>query len=173
VVKRVSKNTKIGDEPGGKEYEITDRTTLDAVRRYLEALDARGQKAPHLPLLRSVDQWGNLGAINKPKKEGGLALGITPVAINTAVQRVALRAKLDVAADVTAHGLRAGVPTDLGAKGYSASEIRNMTGTDWSSDKMVEIYRKTGRRRAGMRSDEGRRSSALDMLSVDEGDGQP
>ncbi|MEU1630910.1 hypothetical protein ABZ746_37830 [Streptomyces sp. NPDC020096] len=35
--------------------------------------------------------------------------------INTAVQRIARRANLDVADDVTAHGLRAGVPTDLGA----------------------------------------------------------
>ncbi|MFI5814870.1 tyrosine-type recombinase/integrase [Streptomyces sp. NPDC051643] len=161
AIKRVSKNTKVGDEPGGKEYEIDDPTTLDAIRLYLAALAALGQRAPHLPLLRSVDQWGHLGVINKKGQ------GITPVAINTAVQRIAVRAQLDVADIVTAHGLRAGVPTDLGAKGLSASEIKALTGTDWSSDKMVEKYRKTGRRRAGVRSDEGSRSGALSMLRVD------
>lgn len=161
AVKRVSKNTKVGDEPGGKEYEIDDPTTLGALRLYHAALNDLGQKAPHLPLLRSVDQWGHLGKINKKGQ------GITPVAINTVVQRIAARAKLDVADTVTAHGLRAGVPTDLGAKGFSATDIKGMTGTDWSSDKMVEKYRKTGRRRAGMRTDEGRRSEALKMLRVD------
>ncbi|MEU2426881.1 tyrosine-type recombinase/integrase [Streptomyces sp. NPDC007851] len=163
AIKRVSKNTKVSDEPGGKEYEIDDPTTLDALRRYHAALDRLGQKAPHLPLLRSVDQWGHLGGINKKNQ------GITPVAINTAVQRIALRAGVDVADTVTSHGLRAGVPTDLGAQGLSASEIKALTGTDWSSDKMVEKYRKIGRRRAGMRSDEGSRSGALSMLRIGEG----
>lgn len=168
ATKRVSKNTKAGDDPGGKEYEIDDPTALEAVRLYLTALGERGMNAPHLPLLRSIDQWGNVGPLNKPKK--GQVQGITTVAINNAVQRIATKARLDVAADVTAHGLRAGVPTDLGAAGFSASEIKSLTGTDWSSDKMVERYRKTGRRRAGMRSDEGHRSGALSMLRVD-GDG--
>jgi integrase len=157
--KRVSKNDKNSD---GKEYEVDDPTTLDAVRAYLAALASLGQKAPHLPLLRSVDRWEHLGTINKKGQ------GITPVAINTAVQRIARRAGLDVADDVTAHGLRAGVPTDLGAEGYSAAEIKDLTGTDWSSTDMVERYRKVGRRRAGRRTDEGRRASALSMLRVDD-----
>lgn len=161
ATKRVSKNDKGSDDTGGLEYEIDDPTTVTAVRLYLDELAALGQRAPHLPLLRSVDQWGNLGAVNKRQQ------GITPVAINNAVQRIALRADLDVADTVTAHGLRAGVPTDLGAQGYSASEIMALTGNDWGSDKMVEKYRKTGRRRAGMRSDTGRRSDALSMLRVD------
>jgi integrase len=161
AIKRVSKNTRAGDDPGGKEYEIDDPTVLEAVRLYLDALDRLGQKAPHLPFLRSVDQWGHVGSLNKQKQ------GITPIAINNAVKRIATKAKLDVADTVTAHGLRAGVPTDLGAKGYSASEIRTMTGTDWKSDKMVEKYRKTGLRRAGKPSGEGSRSGVLSMLRVD------
>lgn len=130
--KRVSKNDK---QSQGREYEIDDPTCLDAVRRWLAALDEHGQKAPHLPLLRSIDRWGNLGPVSASGQ------GITPVAINSAVQRIALRAGLDVADTVTAHGLRAGVPTDLGALGYSAGEIKEMTG-DWSSTDMVEKYRK-------------------------------
>lgn len=156
AVKRVSKNDKDSD---GKEYEIDDPTAIAVVRQWFAALAERGQKAPHLPLLRSVDRWENLGTVNKRGQ------GITPVAINNAVQRIARRAELDVAEEVTAHGLRAGVPTDLGAEGYSAAEIKDLTG-DWGSTKQVEKYRKIGRRRAGMRTDEGRRSTALSMLRV-------
>ncbi|WP_331733908.1 tyrosine-type recombinase/integrase (plasmid) [Streptomyces sp. NBC_01220] len=157
ATKRVTKADKDSE---GKEYEIDDPTAIGDVQAYLTALDALGQKAPHLPLLRSVDQWGNLGGISKGR-------GISTVAVNTAVKRIAKRANLDVAADVTAHGLRAGVPTDLGAAGYSAAEIKDMTG-DWSSTEQVETYRKIGRRRVGKKSDEGRRSGALSMLRVQE-----
>lgn len=155
--KRVSKNDKQSE---GKEYEIDDPTALEAVRNYLAALETLGQKAPHLPLLRSVDQWDHLGPINKNGQ------GISTVAINSAVKRIAVKAGVDVAATVTAHGLRAGVPTDLGGKGYSAAEIKELTG-DWSSTDQVEKYRKLGRRRAGKRSDEGARSNALSMLRID------
>lgn len=160
AVKRVSKNDRNSE---GKEYEVDDPTCLAAVRAWLAFLADQGQKAPHLPLLRSLDRWEHLGAVNK------LGQGITPVAINTAVQRIAKRAKLDVADTVTAHGLRAGVPTDLGAKGYSAADIKNLTGSDWGSAEMVERYRKVGRRRAGKRSDEGHTAGALSMLRVEEG----
>ncbi|GII59868.1 hypothetical protein Pth03_82570 [Planotetraspora thailandica] len=90
------------------------------------------------------------------------------MAINNTVQAIAWRAGIDVANTVTAHGLRAGVPTDLGAQGYSAAEIKDMTGGHWSSTDMVEKYRKTGRRRAGKRSDESRSSGALSMLRVEQ-----
>ena len=155
--KRVSKNDKQSE---GKEYEIDDPTCITAVRQWVAALAERGQASPDLPLLRSVDRWENLGPVSAK------GIGITPVAINTAVQRIATRAGLDVAADVTSHGLRAGVPTDLGGQGYSAPEIKDMTG-DWRSTGQVEKYRKVGRRRAGKRSDEGRRSGALSMLRID------
>lgn len=156
ATKRVSKNDK-SDE--GREYEIDDPICLTAVRDWLTALAEAEQDGRHLPLLRTVDQWGNLG----PVSPGGW--GLTRQAVNILVKRLATDAELDVAADVTAHGLRAGVPTDLGANGYTAGEIKEITG-DWSSTEMVEKYRKVGLRRAGKRTDDGTRARALSMLRV-------
>jgi integrase len=156
VVKRVSKND---NTDSGREYEIDDPVCLTAVRTWLDALKQRGQDGRHRPLLRAVDRWGNL----RPAGRDGW--GLTRQAINTLVKRIAADAALDVAADVTAHGLRAGVPTDLGAAGYTAGEIKEITG-DWSSTQMVERYRKVGLRRAGRRTDDGTRAHALSMLRV-------
>lgn len=154
ATKRVSKNDKTDN---GREYEIDDPACLTAVRAWLNELKRHGQDGRHLPLLRTVDKWGNLGPVS-PKGRG-----LTRQAVNTLVKRIAAEAGLDVAADVTAHGLRAGVPTDLGAGGYTAGEIREITG-DWSSTEMVEKYRKVGLRRAGKRTDDGTRARALSML---------
>ncbi|WP_326613345.1 hypothetical protein OG949_34065 [Streptomyces scopuliridis] len=52
---------------------------------------------------------------------------MTPHAVNEAVKRLVRRVKLNVASDVTSHGLHAGVPTDLGRLGYSAREIKEIT----------------------------------------------
>ncbi|MFJ1536369.1 tyrosine-type recombinase/integrase [Streptomyces mirabilis] len=156
VHKRVSKNDKSSD---GKEYEVDDPDTLAALRTWLASLADEGQAGRHLPLLRSVDMWGNLGPVN------GKGQGLTRQAVNNLVKATAKAANVDVADTVTAHGLRAGVPTDLGAAGYSAAEIKDITG-DWSSDEMVDRYRKVGLRRAGKRADSGRRAAALSMLRV-------
>ncbi|MCX4792380.1 MULTISPECIES: tyrosine-type recombinase/integrase [unclassified Streptomyces] len=157
AVKRISKNDK---SDAGREYEIDDPACLAAVRTWLDDLNGHGQGGRHLPLLRGIDQWGNL---QPPSPKGW---GLSRQSVNAIVKRVAREASLDVADDVTAHGLRAGVPTDLGAQGYSAGEIKEITG-DWSGTDMVEKYRKIGRRRAGKRSDDGRRADALSMLRVD------
>lgn len=156
ATKRVSKNDK---SDTGREYEIDDPACLAAVREWLAALAEQGQDDKHLPLLRAVDKWGRLGPIS-PK-----GWGLTRQAVNSIVKRIAKEAALDVADDITAHGLRAGVPTDLGAKGYTAGEIKEITG-DWSSTEMVDRYRKVGLRRAGKRTDDGRRAAALSMLKV-------
>lgn len=156
AAKRVSKNDKADT---GREYEIDDPACLTAVRAWLNALKQLGHDGRHLPLLRTVDRWGNLGPVS-PKGQG-----LTRQAVNALVKRIAADAGLDVAADVTAHGLRAGVPTDLGAGGYTAGEIKEITG-DWSSTEMVEKYRKVGLRRAGKRADDGTRARALSMLRV-------
>ncbi|MBD3004902.1 tyrosine-type recombinase/integrase [Streptomyces sp. 5-10] len=155
--KRVSKN----DKEGGKEYEIDDPRCVRAVRKWIDALVELGEGGWNMPLLRNVNKWDQVRPIGK---KGGY--GLTPVAINLIVKRLARQAKLDVADDVTAHGLRAGVPTDLGAKGYSAADIKAITG-DWKSTEQVDKYRKIGRRMAGVRSDEGRHSEALSMLRFD------
>lgn len=160
AVKRVSKNDK-GDT--GKEYEIDDPACLSAVRAWLDTLTEAGHGSRHLPVLRTIDQWGNIGPIS-PK-----GWGLTRQAVNSLVKRIAVAVRLDVADAVTAHGLRAGVPTDLGAQGYSAGEIKEITG-DWASTDMVEKYRKIGRRRAGKKADDGRLSGALTMLRVDPAD---
>ncbi|WP_307527366.1 hypothetical protein [Streptomyces umbrinus] len=54
------------------------------------------------------------------------------------------------------------VPADLGRLGYSAGEIKEITG-DWSSTEQVEKYRRMGRRRAGKPADE-RRSKVISEL---------
>ncbi|MDF2713046.1 MAG: tyrosine-type recombinase/integrase, partial [Nonomuraea muscovyensis] len=157
VTKRVSKNDKNSE---GREYEIDDPDTIAALRTWLTSLEAKGQNGRHLPLLRSVDMWDNLGRVNAAGE------GLTRKAVNNLVKSIAQTAGVDVADSVTAHGLRAGVPTDLGAAGYSASEIRELTGNDWLTDEMVERYRKVGLRRAGKRTDSASRSAALSMLRV-------
>lgn len=158
--KRVSKNDK---ESEGKEYEVDDPDFLADLRAWLDALAERGQADPRLPLLRNVDMWGNLGPVSSKTGQG-----LTRQAVNNIVKARAVEADVDVAENVTAHGLRAGVPTDLGALGLSAAEIRDATGDDWHSDAMVELYRKVGLRRAGKRTDSGRRAAALSMLRVTE-----
>ena len=156
VCKRVSKGDKDSE---GLEYEVDDPECLAALRTWLASLDAGGQAARHLPLLRSVDMWGNL----RPANPGGQ--GLTRQAVNNLVKSIAKAAEVDVAAAITAHGLRAGAPTDLGAAGYSAGEIKDILG-DWASTEMVDRYRKVGLRRAGKRTDTGRRAAALSMLRV-------
>jgi integrase len=158
VHKRVSKNDKNSD---GREYEVDDPDTLAALRTWLASLEAAGEGARSLPVLRNVDMWGNIGPVNARGQ------GLTRQAINNLVKSIAKTAGVDVADAVTAHGLRAGVPTDLGAQGLSAAEIKDITG-DWSSDEMVDRYRKVGLRRAGKRADSGRRASALSMLRITE-----
>jgi len=65
--------------------------------------------------------------------------------------------------NATSHGWRAGVPADLGRLGYSAGEIKDITG-DWTSTEQVEKYRKIGRRRAGRKANDGRRAGAITEL---------
>ncbi|MFR9675769.1 tyrosine-type recombinase/integrase [Streptomyces sp. TR02-1] len=154
VTKITSKNDK---NDSGRDYDIDDPAAIRAIRAWVSALSERNQGARHLPLLRRVDQWGNIGPISSK------GWGLTPHSINEIVKKAARRANVDVAAAVTSQGLRAGVPTDLGALGYSSGEIREMTG-DWSSTEMVERYRKIGRRRAGNRADDGNKAHALSML---------
>lgn len=153
VRKWTSKNDK---RDAGREYEIDDPKAVATLRRWISALREAGQGAPHLPLLRWVDQWGSIRPVSKK------GWGMTPHAVNEAVKRLARKVKLDVAEDVTSHGLRVGVPSDLGRLGYSAGEIKEITG-DWSSTEQVEKYRKIGRRRAGKKADD-RRSKAITEL---------
>ncbi len=127
----------------GAQTRSTINSCLSATRDWLAELVEAGQAGRHLPLLRTVDQWRNLGPIS-PK-----GWGLTRQAVNVLVKQIAAKAELDIASDVTAHGLRAGVPTDLGANGHG----------DGGEDPQ-------GRRRAGKRTDDGTRARALSMLRV-------
>ncbi|MEU8983445.1 hypothetical protein ACFVXW_16055 [Streptomyces sp. NPDC058251] len=53
---------------------------------------------------------------------------MTPHAINEATKRMAQRADLDVKDTATSRGWRAGVPADLGRLGYTADDIKHITG---------------------------------------------
>lgn len=155
IRKATSKNDK---QDAGREYEIDDPAAIAAIRKWLDELTRLGEGAPHMPLLRRVNKGGGLDPVSTKK-----GWGLSPHGINEVTKQMALRAKLDVAVDVTSQGWRAGVPTDLGGLGYSAEEIKDITG-DWSSTKQVEKYRKVGRRRAGLKADESRRSKAISDL---------
>ncbi|MEV0641497.1 tyrosine-type recombinase/integrase [Streptomyces sp. NPDC050619] len=154
VRKWTSKNDK---NDNGREYEIDDPEAVADIRQWIDELKKRGQGAPHMPLLRRVNKGDNLDPVSNK------GWGLTPHAINEITKRMAQRADLDVKGNATSHGWRAGVPADLGRLGYSAGEIKDITG-DWSSTEQVEKYRKIGRRRAGKKADDGRRAGAIAEL---------
>jgi len=154
VRKWTSKNDKTDS---GREYEIDDPEAIADIRQWIAELTKRGQGAPHMPLLRRVNKGDNLDPISKK------GWGLTPHAINEITKKMAKRADLDVKDNATSHGWRAGVPADLGRLGYSAGEIKDITG-DWTSTEQVEKYRKIGRRRAGRKANDGRRAGAITEL---------
>ncbi|TQE33097.1 tyrosine-type recombinase/integrase [Streptomyces ipomoeae] len=154
VRKWTSKNDK---NDKGREYEIDDPEAVADIRRWIAELVKREQGAPHMPLLRRVNKGDNLDPVSKK------GWGLTPHAINEITKKMAQRADLDVKDNATSHGWRAGVPADLGRLGYSAGEIKDITG-DWSSTEQVEKYRKIGRRRAGRKANDGRRAGAIAEL---------
>ncbi|MGW0337088.1 hypothetical protein ACWD0J_35570 [Streptomyces sp. NPDC003011] len=156
VRKWTSKNDKTDE---GREYEIDDEEAIHDILTWRAFLRGRGEADPLKPLLRRIDQWGNLGPIS------GKGWGMTPHAINEATKRMAQRADLDVKDTATSHGWRAGVPADLGRLGYTADDIKHITG-DWRSTDQVEKYRKVGRRRAGLTTDQSRRAHAITELQT-------
>ncbi|MFE5585974.1 hypothetical protein [Kitasatospora sp. NPDC056531] len=89
---------------------------------------------------------------------------MTGHAVNRAFKRMVSRTPAFDAKEATSHGLRASVPADLAAQGYSPAEIMVIT-EDWKSTTMVEKYAKAGLRRAG-KDKLGRAQQALDALVV-------
>ncbi|MGW4803037.1 hypothetical protein [Kitasatospora sp. NPDC004272] len=154
--KRTSKNDKWST---GKEYTVRDPATIDYAERYLVMLAEFGQAEPEMPLLRGVTKGGAL----TPVSEKGI--GLTGHSINRIVKRMIARTPGFDAVDATSHGLRAGVPADLGAAGHSAAEIQVITDGDWKTIGMVEHYAKAGLRRAG-KATAGKAQEALDKLVI-------
>ncbi|MFG2918109.1 hypothetical protein ACGF0D_35145 [Kitasatospora sp. NPDC048298] len=155
VGKRTSKNDHWST---GREYVVRDPVAITVVRTYISLLAELGQVAPKLPLLRGITRWGRI----MPVPASGI--GMTGHAVNRAFKRMVTRTPGFDAKNATSHGLRAGVPADLAAQGYSAAEILVIT-EDWKSTTMVEKYAKAGLRRAG-KDNLGRAQQALDALVV-------
>ncbi|UKZ02849.1 tyrosine-type recombinase/integrase (plasmid) [Streptomyces viridifaciens] len=155
VGKRTSKNDHWST---GKEYTVRDPLAISVVRTYIAMLAELDQAEPEMPLLRGVTQWGELMPISAS------GLGMTGASVNRAFRRIVARTPGFDAPHATSHGLRAGVPADLAAQGYSPAEILVIT-EDWKSTSMVEKYAKAGLRRAG-KDDRGRTQAALDALVV-------
>jgi integrase len=80
-------------------------------------------------LLRSVDRWGRLGT------------GMTGEAVNEAVQRRAAAAGLEDAGTYSAHGLRAGGPTEAARAGHPVSFIAEHGRWSKSSPVVYEYVR--------------------------------
>ncbi|MFI8085893.1 hypothetical protein ACIF6L_34525 [Kitasatospora sp. NPDC086009] len=156
VGKRTSKNDHWST---GKEYTVRDRVAIAVVRRYLELLAEYGQADPEMPLLRGITPKGGLMPVPKT------GIGLSGHAVNRALKRMIARTPDFDAPTATSHGLRAGVPADLGAQGYSGAEILAITDGDWASEKMATHYAKSGARRGG-RGNEGQAQQALDALTI-------
>ncbi|MFF2146393.1 hypothetical protein [Kitasatospora sp. NPDC058190] len=155
----VGKRTSKSDHwSTGREYIVRDPVAISVVRTYISLLAELGQTEPQLPLLRGITRWGRL----MPVPASGT--GMTGHAVNRAFKRMVTRTPGFDAKNATSHGLRAGVPADLAAQGYSAAEILVIT-DDWKSTTMVEKYAKAGLRRAG-KDNLGRAQQALDALVV-------
>ncbi|RKE02907.1 hypothetical protein [Streptomyces sp. TLI_171] len=114
--KRTSKNDKWST---GKEYTVRDPAAVDYAERYLAMLALFGQAEPEMPLLRGVTR---AGALTPVSEEG---IGLTGHSINRILKRMIARTPGFDAPDATSHGLRAGVPADLGAAGHSPLKSRS------------------------------------------------
>ncbi|WP_034089216.1 tyrosine-type recombinase/integrase [Streptacidiphilus albus] len=101
---------------------------IRVVRAWLDALAQR--QVTTGPLLRRINRWGHL-------QEGGMS----GAAVNEAVQRLAAAAGLDGAEDFTAHGLRAGGPTEAAKAGHPTSFIAEHGRWSKSSPQVLEYIR--------------------------------
>lgn len=103
------------------------------VGSYLEALAGRGITSGHL--LRRIDKWGNVGA------------GMTAATINDIVKKLAADANLTDAERTTAHGLRAGAPTDAAERGVPIPFIAEHGRWSKNSTQVLTYVRPADRRR--------------------------
>jgi integrase len=103
------------------------------VGSYLEALAGHGITCGHL--LRSVDKWGNVGA------------GMTAATVNDIVKKLAADANLTDAERTTAHGLRAGAPTDAAERGVPIPFIAEHGRWSKNSTQVLTYVRPADRRR--------------------------
>ena len=103
------------------------------VSSYLEGLAERGITEGRF--LRSIDVWGNVG-----DSMGGDS-------VNEIVKRLAKEAKLTDAERMTAHGLRAGAPTDAAERGVPIPFIAEHGRWSKNSTQVLTYVRPADRRR--------------------------
>lgn len=103
------------------------------VNSYLEGLAEHGITEGRL--LRSIDVWGNVGD------------GVTGETVNEIVKRLAKDAKLTDAERMTAHGLRAGAPTDAAERGVPVPFIAEHGRWSKNSTQVLTYVRPADRRR--------------------------
>lgn len=122
----------------GEEIDIPRAIAPDidagaVVSSYLGALAERGVTGGHL--LRRIDVWGNVGT------------SMTAASVNDIVKRLAKDAKLTDAERTTAHGLRAGAPTDAAERGVPVPFIAEHGRWSKNSTQVLTYVRPADRRR--------------------------
>jgi integrase len=134
VLIRTSKTDQdaVGAEVNVPHGTHPDTDPVRVVRAWLDALAA--QQATEGPLLRRVNRWGTL-------QPGGLS----GAAINERVQALASAAGLPGADYFTAHGLRAGGPTEAAKAGHPVSFIAEHGRWSKSSPQVLEYIRPVDR----------------------------
>lgn len=125
--------SKTDQEAKGSEVLIPpgshpDTDPVRVVRAWIEYLRRRGVTSGRL--LRSVTHKG-----------ARIGEGMTPTAINDAVRRLAAKAELPNAAAYTAHGLRAGGPTEASRRGVPTATIARHGRWSPTSPQVMEYVR--------------------------------
>jgi integrase len=124
------RKSKTDQDAEGAEVNIPhgvhpDTDPVRVVRAWLELLDATEG-----PLLRAINRWDQL-------QPGGMS----GAAINERVRALAIRAGLPNGADFTAHGLRAGGPTEAAKAGQPVSFIADHGRWSKTSPQVLEYIR--------------------------------
>jgi integrase len=130
--------SKTDTEAKGDDVDIPRKLAPDIdavaiVRGYLDGLAQFG--VTEGPLLRRIDKWGNLG--NSLSADG----------INHIVKKIAREANLTDAERTTAHGLRAGGPTDAAERGVPVPFIAEHGRWSKNSSQVLTYVRPADRRR--------------------------
>jgi integrase len=110
-----------------------DIDAVAIVRSYIDALAEHGITSG--PLLRRINRWGTVGD------------GLSGAAINDIVKKVARDANLTDAEKTTAHGLRAGGPTDAAERGVPVPFIAEHGRWSKNSTQVLTYVRPADRRR--------------------------
>jgi integrase len=129
------RTSKTDQEAEGAEVHIPngvhpDTDPVRVVRAWLAILTDHGHTDG--PLLRQINRWDQL-------QPGGMS----GAAINERVRALAVRAGLPKAADFTAHGLRAGGPTEAAKAGHPVSFIADHGRWSKTSPQVLEYIRST------------------------------